>query len=153
MPKDIHPTALFGGLFLWLPLRAFPSRILHQTARSRAWSQPKRCCWCRIAPRERRILHPILHRKSTGFIGVFFVWCRKCRFFSKTFFEKRDVVWQPVSFLVLHVARFGGESSWASFTSVKGIMCAVCYNYRYRRSVFLLFIALCLMQTPTGVMV
>ena len=68
-----------------------PPSLLHQTTRSRAWSQPKQCCWCRISPSGRRILHPILHRKSSGFIGLFFVWCRKCRFFSKTFFERRGV--------------------------------------------------------------
>ena len=47
---------------------------------------PKRCCWCRITPGNGRILHPILHRKMSGFIGVFFAWCRKCRIFFENFF-------------------------------------------------------------------
>ena len=68
----------------------------------------KRCCWCRITPRKRRILHPILHRKMSGFIGVFFAWCRKWRIFLKTFFEERGVVWHGN--LCLFLQDFGYNS-------------------------------------------
>ena len=37
---------------------------------------------------ERRILHPILHRKSPIYKGVLKDWCRKCRFFQKLFLKK-----------------------------------------------------------------
>ena len=40
-----------------------------------------------------RILHPILHPKSSVNTGHFVPWCRKCRRFSKTFFvEEREAV-------------------------------------------------------------
>ena len=34
-----------------------------------------------------QILHQILHPKQVIDIGVFRMWCRKCRFFPKTFLE------------------------------------------------------------------
>lgn len=37
------------------------------------------------------ILHPILHPKSIAYKGVFLKGCRKCMFFSETFFVEKFV--------------------------------------------------------------
>ena len=45
---------------------------------------------CRIFLPQGEILHPILHPKLPGLIGVSHPGCRKCRRFSKNFFYGRE---------------------------------------------------------------
>ena len=51
-----------------------------------------------------QILHQILHPKQVIDIGIFRMWCRKCRFFPKTFFREILSFDAPETYLRTHCA-------------------------------------------------